>query len=101
MSTDPITVALADWPAVVARFRSFFEPLGKVTVLEGEVEFAAVGTGLAIRQDGTSKSFMPLHDLEAAWETIVFDREACVVKLIGPNATYTYRVPPRLYPTRS
>ncbi|MDJ0663112.1 MAG: hypothetical protein QNJ75_01045 [Acidimicrobiia bacterium] len=89
-------VARIEWPAVVASFRAFFEPLGEVVTSEEEVEFSAKGTGLALRQDGTSKSFMPLHDLEAAWDTIVFDREADEVKLVGPNATYTYRVPPYL-----
>ena len=90
------SVTRTDWPAVVEAFRSFFEPFGEVFASAEEVEFAAQGTGLAVRHDGTSKSFMPLHDLEAAWETIVFDREAHEVKLVGPSATYTYRVPPYL-----
>ena len=94
MSGD--SVSRADWPAVVASFREFFEPLGEVTTSADDAEFTARGTGLAVRRDGTSKSFMPLHDLEAAWETIVFDAEAGEVKLVGPNATYTYRVPPYL-----
>ncbi|MDJ0955065.1 MAG: hypothetical protein QNJ81_15405 [Acidimicrobiia bacterium] len=90
------SVPRADWPAVVDAFRSFFEPFGEVITSAEEAEFSAQGTGLAVRHDGTSKSFMPLHDLEAAWETIVFDRKAHEVKLVGPNATYTYRVPPYL-----
>ena len=96
MPDGPIEVARQDWPTVVASFRAFFEPFGRVVVSADEVEFGAAGTGLAIRQNGTSKSFMPLHDLEAAWETIVFDHEAGEVKLVSPAATYTYRVPPNL-----
>ena len=90
------SVSRADWSSVVASFREFFEPFGKVLVSADEAEFVARGTGLAVRQDGTSKSFMPLHDLEAAWETIVFEKEADEVKLVGPSATYTYRLPPYL-----
>ena len=90
------SVSRADWSAVVESFREFFEPFGEVITSVEEAEFAARGTGLAVRHDGTSKSFMPLHDLEAAWETIVFDADAGEVKLVGPNATYTYRVPPYL-----
>ena len=94
--SPPISVVRSDWPSVVAAFCEFFEPLGDVTVSADEVEFASAITGLAIRQDGTSKSFMPLHDLEAAWDTIVLDSDADEVKLIGAGATYTYRVPPQL-----
>lgn len=90
------SVARSDWSTVVVAFRGFFEPLGEVVASEDGVEFKADITGLALRQDGTSKSFMPLHDLEAAWETILFDHEACEVRLIGAGATYTYRVPPQL-----
>ncbi len=97
MSTEPISVARTEWPAVVAAFRTFFDPLGSVTVAADEVEFAARGTGLAIRRDGTSKSFMPLHDLEAGWETIIFDHGAGEVTLRSAGTAYTYRVPPQLY----
>ena len=38
MSTDPTSVARTDWPAVVAAFRTFFDPLGSVTVDDDEVE---------------------------------------------------------------
>ena len=90
------SISRDDWSAVVDSFRGFFAPLGEVVASEDEVEFVADVTGLAVRRDGTSKSFMPLHDLEAAWDTIVFDRKAGEVRLIGAGATYTYRVPPKL-----
>ncbi len=96
MPPEPVAADRLDWAAVVAAFREFFEPIGDVATSSDEAEFVADITGLAIRRDGTSRSFMPLHDLEAAWETIVFDRAADEVKLIGAGATYTYRVPPQL-----
>ena len=92
------SVARDDWATVVASFRRFFEPLGEVVESPDEIEFIADITGLAVRRDGTSKSFMPLHDLEAGWETIVFEHEAGEVRLIGAGATYTYRVPSNLRP---
>ena len=96
MSSEAISIARRDWPAVTAAFREFFEPIGDVSVSSDELEFASAITGLAIRRNGTSRSFMPLHSLEAAWETIVFDHDGDEVKLIGDGATYTYRVPPQL-----
>ena len=81
---------------MIEAFREFFEPIGDVTVSPNEIEFASAITGLALRRDGSSRSFMPLHRLEAAWETIVFDHDGDEVKLIGDAATYTYRVPPQL-----
>ena len=96
MSSDVTTVVRSDWPAVVGAFREFFKPLGEVIVSKDEVEFSSDITGLALRRDGTSKSFMPLHDLEAAWEEIAFDLQADEVRLTGVGATYTYRVPPQL-----
>lgn len=81
---------------MIVAFREFFEPIGNVTVSPDEIEFASAVTGLAIRRDGTSRSFMPLHDLEAAWETVVFDHDGDEIKLIGAGTTYTYRVPPQL-----
>ena len=96
MSSDSITVPRSGWPAVVATFRRFFSDLGDVRLADGEIEFLASTTGLAIRRDGTSRSFMPLHDLEAGWETIAFDFAAGEVKLMGQGTAYTYRVPPQL-----
>jgi hypothetical protein len=86
-----------DWPAVAAAFKSFFSQLaGTVGQTDDEVEFDAGFTGLTIHREGTSRSFMPLHDLNARWEEIEFDEIAHEVTLIGDGATYTYRVPPQL-----
>ena len=87
-----------DWDAVVAAFRQFFEPLGDVSVTPDSVAFAAphAGTGLEIDKDGTSQSFMPLHDLSARWDVIEFDHDQHVVRLEAEGGVYTYRVPPSL-----
>ena len=95
--TAPIRIERADWSAVVDAFGRFFAGLrGAVTETEDELAFEAGFTGLAINRNGTSRSFMPLHDLSATWVAIEFDDDAHEVTLIGDGATYTYRVPPQL-----
>ena len=91
------TIDRGDWQAVVERFRAFFEPLGTVEGGEDRIRFDApmAGTGLEIGKDGTSRSFMPLHDLDARWDAIRFE-EGTVV-LVGDGVSYTYRVPPSLF----
>ena len=86
----------ADWSAVVAAFVAFFGGLGTVEQSDDEVAFAADGTGLALSRDGSSRSFMPLHALEAGWDVVVFDNSDHEVKLMSGATTYTYRVPARL-----
>jgi hypothetical protein len=93
----PIDIGRADWPAVVDAFRAFFDGLdGTVREAGNEIEFNAGYTGLAIHRNGTSRSFMPLHGLDAAWDTVVFDRDSYEVTLVGGTTRYVYRVPPGL-----
>lgn len=88
----------SDWDDVVAAFRRFFEPLGDVSVTEASVAFAAprAGTGLEIDRDGSSRSFMPLHDLTLTWDVVEFDHDQGLVRLEAAGGVYTYRVPPSL-----
>ena len=93
----PTRIERDEWSAVGDAFARFFEGLsGAVTKTEDEMEFDADFTGLAIHRNGTSRSFMPLHDLSARWDAIEFDDAAHEVTLIGKGATYIYRVPPQL-----
>jgi hypothetical protein len=86
-----------NWAAVVEAFSRFFEGMGgAIKETTDEIEFDAGFTGLAIHRNGTSRSFMPLHDLSARWEAIEFDEVVHQVTLAGAGATYTYRVPPQL-----
>ena len=91
------TIPRAEWDSVVSAFTAFFEPLGEVTVSDDEVEFAVVDTGLSLGRNGSSRSFMPLHDLGMRWDSIELDESAMEVRLVGAAGSYTYRVPPRLY----
>ena len=95
--SPPTRIERNNWPAVVGAFRRFFDHLGgKVRETSDEIEFDAAFTGLAINRNGTSRSFMPLHDLSTKWDAITFDDTAHEITLVGDGATYVYRVPPEL-----
>ena len=93
-----MSVSRGDGESVVDSFRAFFSPLGEVVADGDGVSFRAAETGLSLQRDGTSVSFMPLHELGARWEEIEFDRGQQQVRLIGDGVSYTYRVPPNLIP---
>ena len=85
-----------EWDRVVDAFATFFEGVGDVTAGPDEVSMTADETGIALARDGSSRSFMPLHELGLRWETVAFDEDADAVVLAADGATYTYRVPPSL-----
>ena len=87
----------SEWDRVVAAFVEFFDGLGDVTVTGDELTFDAGETGLSLAANGTSRSFMPLHDLGATWDGATFDRESRQVVLTADGMEYIYRVPPRLH----
>ena len=86
----------ADWDRLTDRFTAFFADLGKVEATDAELTFDAGFTGLVVARDGSSRSFMPLHELAATWDRLRFDDEARVVTLEGDGVEYSYRVPPGL-----
>lgn len=89
-------VPRSEWERVAAEFSEFFGGLGEVTATDHELTFLADDTGLSLAVDGTSRSFMPLHDLGATWEQVTFDRDTWRVVLAAEGFEYTYRVPARL-----
>lgn len=96
MSGASITIHRAEWEGLVRAFEEFFSPLGEVGVTDDAVMFSApaAGTGLTLSRDGSSSSFMPLHGLEARWDTVAFQLERHEVTLSGDGVSYVYRVPP-------
>ena len=87
-----------EWQRLASAFVERFQGIGEVVAGDDELSFSepAVGTGLTLRRDGTSRSFMPLHGLEARWDRVVFDDAAAEIRLEGAGVTYTYRIPPAL-----
>ncbi len=91
-----VSIDCSDWSSLAVHFSDFFDGLGEVTISESELVFEAGYTGLSVARDGSSRSFMPLHDLAAQWDRIRLDRDERLVVLEGDSVTYTYRVPPEL-----
>ena len=87
------------WDVLVAEFVTFFDGLGKVEVNENAASFTAqqAGTGLTLNRNGTSASFMPLHEMGGRWEQVAFDRAKHEVVVEGDGFSYRYRVPPSLF----
>ena len=95
-----VTIDRRSWPEVASTFEDFFGGLGKITSTDEAVSFSAlprVNTTLELRRDGTSSSFMPLHDLQSTWkESVTFDNTAFEVVLTDGATSYRYRIPPVL-----
>ena len=91
-----ITVSRRNWQDVVRCFGELFAGIGGVTCDSDQAEFSAADTGLSLRRDGTSQSFMPLHRLGARWDEAVFDFDASEVRLRADGVDYVYRVPRQL-----
>ncbi len=85
-----------DWDHLVRRFCDFFQGAGTVETSDDAVVFRAASTGLELHRNGTSTSFMPLHELGARWDEVSFDDEAGEVQVRGDGTLYTYRLPPKL-----
>lgn len=88
----------SSWESLVLAFAACFEGLGTVVTDDRHAGFDAprAGTGLTLNRDGSSRSFMPLHDMGARWERAAFDRKRNIVVVEGEGFSYTYRIPPSL-----
>lgn len=88
----------SSWTSVETAFAAFFRDLGDVETDDRSVAFSAphAGTGLTLNRDGTSTSFMPLHEMGGRWTRVTFDSAAHEVVVDGAGFSYTYRVPPAL-----
>ena len=95
---ETVELSVDQWAEISETFAAFFGPLGSVRIEVNEVSFAAGDTGLVLGSDGTSRSFMPLHELGTRWDSVVFDASAWRVVLTSDDIEYIYRVSPRLIP---
>ena len=97
----PLSIERSDWDSVVSSFEHFFAGLGTVEIGDGRASFSAEGTGFELARDGTSRSFMPLHESNLAWDRVTFDQGEMTVTLTDGRSRYRYRVPERLVARRS
>jgi len=96
--SQPVELTVDLWSDISQAFVAFFGPLGTVSQSDEELAFAADDTGLILGRDGTSRSFMPLHELGTRWDRVAFDAANWQVVLSAVGIEYVYRVPPRLIP---
>lgn len=86
-----------DWAVISTRFGEMFHGLGILSTTETKLEFRsvppAVPTGISLDRNGYLLANMPLHSIESAFTTVIFDDALTFLRLEGPQARYTYTVP--------
>lgn len=99
------TVNLADWEGICESFQTFFKDLGIVESKENHIQFSSfpenVTTSFSISKEGKFAASMPLHTLDGAILTVQFDYQENVVRILGSETRYTYKVPPELLGLRT
>jgi hypothetical protein len=88
-----VSFTVDQWDGLVEEFSRFFDGRGDVHVSRDELTFRTSISEFSLRRDGTSRSFMPLHEFGSRWEEVEFDPKGREVWLRGVDTTYTYRVP--------
>ena len=93
-----------DWPLIVETFHTMFEGLGTIVTEPDRVDFRSnlphVATGITLTLSGLLHAHMPLHAVETAYTTVVFDEGLERIRLEGPALSYIYTVPPELLALR-
>jgi len=100
-----ITVNLEDWEEICQSFRTFFKDLGVIETKENYIQFSSfpdnVATSFSISKEGKFAASMPLHALDGAILTVQFDYQENVVRILGSETRYTYKVPPEILGLRT
>ena len=95
---------LSQWSEISDAFEEIFEGLGEITSTEETLEYSSippyVATGISITSDGYMVANMPLHNIDSKFERIMIDDSMHMIRLIGPNMDYTYRIPPQILEIR-
>tara|TARA_B100001540_G_scaffold172244_1_gene152072 strand:+ start:973 stop:1275 length:303 start_codon:yes stop_codon:yes gene_type:complete len=95
---------LSQWSEISDAFKEIFEGLGEITSTEETLEYSSippyVATGISITSDGYMVANMPLHNIDSKFERIMIDDSMHMIRLIGPNMDYTYRIPPQILEIR-
>ena len=93
-----------EWHLIVETFRTMFEGLGTIVSEPDRVDFRSnpphVATGITLMHSGLLHAHMPLHAVETAYTTVVFEEGLERLRLEGPAVSYTYTVPPELLALR-
>tara|TARA_Y100000739_G_C20409074_1_gene373658 strand:+ start:207 stop:509 length:303 start_codon:yes stop_codon:yes gene_type:complete len=95
---------LSQWSEISDAFKEIFDGLGVITSTEETLAYSSippyVATGISITSDGYMVANMPLHNIDSKFERIMIDDSMQMIRLIGPNMDYTYRIPPQILEIR-
>ena len=95
---------LSQWSEISDAFKEIFEGLGEIISTEETLAYSSippyVSTGISITSDGYMVANMPLHNIDSKFERIMIDDSMHMIRLIGPNMDYTYRIPPQILEIR-
>jgi len=95
---------LSQWSEISDAFKEIFDGLGEITFTEETLAYSSippyVATGISITSDGYMVANMPLHNIDSKFEKIMIDDSMQMIRLIGPNMDYTYRIPPQILEIR-
>ena len=95
---------LSQWSEISDAFKEIFEGLGEITSTEETLEYSSippyVATGISITSDGYMVANMTFHNIDSKFERIMIDDSMLMIRLIGPNMDYTYRIPPQILELR-
>ena len=92
--------AVNDWLNLNQAFNRFFAPYGTVIVAEDAISFSAdaskVSTSFTVFSDGRFAATMPLHEVDAKADRLIFNETSNSLRCEGPFGEYTYRIPQQL-----
>jgi len=92
--------SLKQWNDLAATFQAFFSTYGTTTSSDESCTFVAdpkkVETAFSIHRDGRFSASMPLHEVDARVEDVIFGMEEKTVQCKGVFGEYTYRIPQQL-----
>ena len=95
---------LSQWVEISDAFTKLFDGLGEISSNEEKLAYSSippcVATGISITSEGYMVANMPLHDIDSKFERILIDDSMYMIRLIGPNMDYTYRIPPQILEIR-
>mgnify|MGYP006138585059 CR=1 FL=1 len=95
---------LSQWVEISDAFTKLFDGLGDITSTEEKLAYSSnppyVATGISITSSGYMVANMPLHDIDSRFERVLIDDSLYMIRLIGPNMDYTYRIPPQILEIR-
>lgn len=92
--------AVSNWFELNAAFNQFFTPYGTVVAEKDSIAFIAdsskVNTSFTVFRDGRFAAAMPLHEVDAKADRLIFNETSNSLRCEGSFGQYIYRIPQQL-----